>query len=100
MRLDKAKDCSIQKYLETSSEYCILVQFETRSRERIAVLPDKVACNDTLPAVSIEKVVCMKTKDELFQKVRFDSESTAGFIKIELTNWSTRSTRAGRKNIL
>ena len=38
MRLDKAKDCSIQKYLETSSEYSVLVQFETRSRERIAVL--------------------------------------------------------------
>ena len=25
---------------------------------------------DTLPAVCIEKVVCMKTKDELYQKVR------------------------------
>ena len=25
---------------------------------------------DTLPAVCIDKVVCMKTKDELFQKVR------------------------------
>ena len=36
MRLDKVKDCSIQKYLETSSEYSELVQFETRSRERIA----------------------------------------------------------------
>ena len=42
MRLDKAKDCSIQKYLETSSEYSILVQFKTRSRERIAVFPDKI----------------------------------------------------------
>ena len=25
---------------------------------------------DTLPAASIEKVVCMKTQDELYQKVR------------------------------
>ena len=48
MRLDKAKDCSIQKYLDTSSEYSILVQFETRSRERTAVLPNKVACNRPL----------------------------------------------------
>ena len=32
MRLDKAKDCSIQKYLGTPSKYGILVQFETRSR--------------------------------------------------------------------
>ena len=39
MRRNKAKDCSIQKYLENSSEYNILVQFETRSRERNPVLP-------------------------------------------------------------
>ena len=32
---------------------------------------------DTLPAVCIEKVVRMKTKDEPYQKVRLDSESTA-----------------------
>ena len=38
MRLDQAKDCVIRTYLETSSEYSMLVQFETRSRERIAVL--------------------------------------------------------------
>ena len=48
MRLDKAKDCSIQRYLDTSSEYRILVQFETRSRERIVVLPDNVASNRSL----------------------------------------------------
>ena len=29
-----------------------------------------IVLNDTLPAVCIEKVVCMKTKDELYQKVR------------------------------
>ena len=48
MRLDKAKDRSIQKYLKTSSEYNILVQFETRPRKRIAILPNKVACNRPL----------------------------------------------------
>ena len=48
MRLGKAKVRSIRKYLETSSEYCFLVQFEARSRDRIAVLPDKVACNRPL----------------------------------------------------
>ena len=41
MRLDKSKECSFQEYLETSSEFSMLVQFENRSRERIAVLPDK-----------------------------------------------------------
>ena len=45
MRLDTAKGCSMQKYLETSSELSISVQFETRSRQRIAVLLKKVACN-------------------------------------------------------
>ena len=37
MRLDKAKNCSTQKCLGTLSEYSLLVQFEVRSRERIAV---------------------------------------------------------------
>ena len=38
----------MQRNLETSPEYSIVVQFKTRSRERIAVLPDKVACNRSL----------------------------------------------------
>ena len=38
-RLDETKDRSIQEYLETLSKYCILVQFEARSRERLANLP-------------------------------------------------------------
>ena len=37
--------------------------------------------------VCMEKVVCMKTHDELHQKIK-------------LANWSTRSRRTGRKNIL
>ena len=36
---------------------------------------------DTLPAVCNEKVVCMKTKDELYQKGTLDSEGTEGCIK-------------------
>ena len=45
-----------------------LVRFEARSRERIAVLLDKVACNR--PQRQNYQVVCMKTQDELYQKVR------------------------------
>ena len=48
MRLDKVKVCSIQEYLEFSSEYSILVHFENRSRERLAVLPGKVTCSRSL----------------------------------------------------
>ena len=48
MRIDKAKDCSIQKYLKTSSKILHIVQFETRSRDRIAIFPNTVACNRPL----------------------------------------------------
>ena len=48
MQLDKTEDRSIQKYLEISKKNGILVQFETCSRERIAILPNKVACNRPL----------------------------------------------------
>ena len=48
IRLDKTKNRSIQEYLETSSEYSILVQFEARSREKIAVLPNAVTCSRSL----------------------------------------------------
>ena len=98
MRFDKAKDCSIQKYLETSSKYSILVQFETRSRERIAVLSNKVACNRPLQ----HTISCLHRERSMhedegwaFPKGTLDSESTAGCTKIELANWSTRSTWTG-----
>ena len=39
-----------------------LLLYQTRSHALVL--------HDTLPAVCIEKLVCMKTKDELFQKVR------------------------------
>ena len=44
---------------------------------------------DTLPTVCIEKVVCMKTKDELYQ---LNSKSTANCTQIEFANRSTGST--------
>ena len=50
-----------------------ILQFETRSRERIAVLPDMVACNCPLRHTSSclhRECGCMKTKDEQYQKVR------------------------------
>ena len=38
----------IQEYLETPSKYSMLVQFEARSRERLAILPDTVTCSRSL----------------------------------------------------
>ena len=60
MRLDQAKDYSPQKYLETSSKYGILVQFEARSEERIAFLPNAIACNCPLSATHYLRFVLRK----------------------------------------
>ena len=42
----------------------VLVQFYTRSEERIAILSNTIT-----RAIFIEKAVCMKTKEEFFHKV-------------------------------
>ena len=42
MRFNTSKNRAIQKYLETLSEYSILVQFEARSTKRTAILSNKV----------------------------------------------------------
>ena len=42
MRLVTSKNRAIQKYLETLSEYSILVSFEARSTKRTAILSNKV----------------------------------------------------------
>ena len=72
MRPDQAKDRSIQKYMETSSTYDLFVQFEAPQERGLQIHQTRshaiVLCN-TLPAVCIEKVVCMKTEEEPSQKV-------------------------------
>ena len=72
-RLYKTENRTIQEYLEMPSKYSILVQFEARSTERIAFLPNTVTCSRSLRhtiAACIEKAVCMNTQDELYRKVR------------------------------
>ena len=72
MRLITSKNRAIQKYLETLSEYSILVQFEARSTKRTAILSNKIkrsySPQHTLLAEYIEKAICMKTKDQLYQR--------------------------------
>ena len=46
--LDKTKDRAIREYVETPSNYSILVQFEARSRERLAILSNAVTCSRPL----------------------------------------------------
>ena len=64
----------MQEYLETPSKNGILVQFEARSRERIAFFFNQtrshaVVLNSTPPACTV-KAVCMNTQEELSQKFR------------------------------
>ena len=54
----------------------------SRSLTRLQVIL-MVLLYGTPPAVCIDKVVCMKTKDEQHQKVRLTSESTAVCSKIK-----------------
>ena len=72
MRLDKAKDCSIQKYLETLSRntvyWCNLKLAQERGLLFYQTRSHAIVLYDTLPAVCIEKVVCMKTKDVAISK--------------------------------
>ena len=74
MRSDETKDHAIQEYLETLSKYSILVQFGACPRERelqfYQTRSHAVVLYNTLLAACIEKAVCMKTTDELYQKVR------------------------------
>ena len=43
--LDKTQNCGVQKYLEHSPKYSVLVQFETHSKKRIAVLSNTIQRN-------------------------------------------------------
>ena len=59
-----------------------------------------VVLYNTLPAACIEKAVCMKTTDELYQKVRLTPRVPRVVLKIELALRSARSTKPKRKIIL
>ena len=102
-RLDKTKDCSIQKYLETSSKYCILVQFEARSRERFAFLPNTVTCSrsprHTTCSLHWESGMHEDTGWAL-PKGSLNPKITTSCTQIELAMRSTRSTGPRSKIIL
>ena len=100
--LTKPKSVPYKNTRKPHQKTVFLVQFETRSRERIAVLPDKVARNRPLrhTASCLHRESGMH-EDEGWAKPKgtLDSESTAG-CKIKFANCSTRSPWTGCKNIL
>ena len=50
--------------------WCNLKLAQERGLQFYQTRSHAIVLHNTLPAVCIEKVVCMKTKDELYQKVR------------------------------
>ena len=64
-------DKPVDKNVEKSPNYSILEQSQTRSKRRIAVPSNShaIALFNTLPAICIEKVVYMKTGEDLSCKV-------------------------------
>ena len=77
--------------LKLAQEKCLQF-YQTRSHA--------VVLYNTLPSASIEKAVCMKTQEELYQKSSLNSKSVTGCTQIELAMRSTRSTMPRRKIIL
>ena len=72
IRSGSTQNRSVHKYLESSPKYSMLVQFEARSKKRIAVVSNTIPRNrslNTLFATCIGKVVYMMTEEELYHKV-------------------------------
>ena len=67
MRFNTSKNRAVQKYLETLSEYSILVHFEAPSTKRTALLSNKIKRSYSLRHIAC-KATCMKTKDHLCQR--------------------------------
>ena len=74
-------------YRSLKKEYCNFYQ----TRSHAAVL------YDTLPAEFIEKVICMKTKEQLYQR---EKRKTTCCSQSKFAMWITRSTQARSKIIL
>ena len=88
---------------QNTAYWCTL---KIAQEKRLAVLPDKVTYSRSLQhtACSLHRKRGMHEGEGwAIPKGTLYSETTAGCIKIELANWSTRSTRTtrtGRKNVL
>ena len=71
MRFVTSKNRALQKCLETTSRYSILVQFMTAQEGGLQFYQTRsnaVVLCDTLPTEFIEKAVCIKTGEQLYQK--------------------------------
>ena len=70
MRFHENKDRAIQEYLDTPSKYSILKFFQETGLQIYQRRSHAVVLYNTLPAACIEKAACVKTQEEVCQKVR------------------------------
>ena len=87
------------KRFQNTVFWCSLELAQERGLQFYQTRSHAVVLYNTLPAACIEKAVCMKTTDELYQKVRLTPRVPRVFLKIELAAWSARSTKPRRKII-
>ena len=102
MRLEQSKDHPIQKYLETSSNLCILVQFKARPEQRTAILPITVTCNRSLrhTARHLHRESGKHEEGGTLPQGFLNAKIATCCSQSEFAQWLTRSTRTRRKNIL
>ena len=99
MRLDQAKDRSIQKYLETCKILKIVANLKLAQERGLQFYQTRshaIVLYNTLPAVHIEKAVCMKTKENL-PKGSLNSKNATGCTQSEFALRSKKSTTPRRK---
>ena len=102
-RSDETKDRAIQEYLKTVSKYCILVQFEVRSRERLAILPNTIRRNRPLSHTACSlywESGMYENTGWALPEGSLNSERATCRTKFELAIRLTGSTKPRRKIIL
>ena len=103
MRSDESKDRAYKntwKRFQNTVFWCNLKLAQERGLQMYQTRSHAVVLGNILLAACIEIAVCMKTQDELYQKVRLIPRAPQCRAKIELAFLSTRSTKPRRKIIL
>ena len=103
IRSGQTKARSIHKYLEISSNHSVLVQFQARLEERIAISSNTITCNRSLQHTACDMYwESSMHEDEggvIPQGTPISKVATC-CTESEYAKWTTRSTRKRRKNIL
>ena len=94
-----APDKNTWKHIQNAVYWCNLKLTQEKGLQFYQTRSHAIVLYNTLPAACIEKAVCMKTKDELIQKIHLTPRLPRVVLN-EFAQRSTRSTRPRRKIIL